>query len=83
VKRLRHTPDASRRGYTYCGRCWEGPTWTATDVAAILLPVIDLKTDDSAECKACQRSDDRRTRDILNEERLRLHAWADTLPNAK
>lgn len=66
MPRPRHIPDAARPGYTYCGRFWTGNNTFAP------LSIIDLRTDDieSAECKACQRSDDRRqTADHKQEER--------------
>lgn len=91
MKRPRHIPDASRPGYTYCGRFY-----VAGDIAkgmSLRLALIDLRTDDieSAECKACQRSDDRRVRETywreeaernsreaaLNREKVkRQAAWA-------
>ena len=59
--RPRHIPDAARPGYTYCGRTWIQRLGPPVQV----LPVIDLARDciEDAECKACQRSDDRRTRE--------------------
>lgn len=70
MKRLRHIPDASRPGYTYCGRFY-----VAGDIAkgmSLRLALIDLRTDDieSAECKACQRSDDRRVRESMADEQI-------------
>jgi hypothetical protein len=63
MKRIRHIPDVARPGYTYCGRYWR--TQPLSGPPHIFLPVIDLARDciDDAECKACQRSDDRRTRE--------------------
>jgi hypothetical protein len=57
-KRIRHIPDVARPRYTYCGRLWKTPLGQ-------LLNVIDIARDciDDAECRACQRSDDRRTRE--------------------
>lgn len=54
----RHIPDAST-GKTFCGR----------PVASVLC--IDKETTpiDDAECKACQRGDDRRTRESYAKER--------------
>jgi hypothetical protein len=51
VSRIRHIP--SLEGRTYCGR----------DVGACA--VINTRTDcvEDAECRSCQRSDDRRTRE--------------------
>ena len=60
---LRHIPDPNRDGgpgmaWTYCGRLLK------------LERCIDRVADliDSAECKACQRSDDRRTLEIHRQE---------------
>lgn len=56
-KRVRHIPAGLR---TYCGRL------TASVVC------IDLRRDsiEDAECKACQRSDDRRVREYHRTEQL-------------
>ena len=64
MTRIRHIPDVSRIGWTYCGRGW------LTFDGTVRLPIIDLARDciDDAECKACQRSDDRRTREAFNAE---------------
>lgn len=55
--RPRHIPDVARPGYTYCGRVW--------DAQGLELRIISLQSDciEDAECRACQRSDDRRTRE--------------------
>jgi len=64
-KRVTHIPDNAFIGYTYCGR-----HWLAFDDSE-RLDIIDLKTDDieSATCRACQRSDDRRVREEEEGER--------------
>jgi hypothetical protein len=68
VKRIRHIPDAARPGRTYCGRQWDGSAWSPP----WRLPIIDIARDciDDAECKACQRSDDRRTREAYAREMI-------------
>jgi hypothetical protein len=73
VKHIRHIPDAARLGYTYCGRVWSAGAARASPIVdRARLPVIDLARDciDDAECKACQRSDDRRTRETHRREQL-------------
>jgi hypothetical protein len=78
VKRPRHIPDASRPVYTYCGRVWQ-------KYGSPILAVIDTRVDsiEDAECKACQRSDDRRTREEYAASVKRDAAWERALPNLR
>ena len=62
--RPRHIPDVARPGYTYCGRPVEA-SGAKSGVQRRALALISLQSDciEDAECKACQRSDNRRTRE--------------------
>lgn len=68
-ERPRHIPDFVRPGFTFCGR------------AVVGLRLLDVQREwiDDAECRACQRSDDRRTRELSREER----AFADRLDETR
>ena len=65
MKRIRHIPDNGHPGRTYCGRVWwhSDPRWNVA--------VIDFSRDsiEEAECKACQRSDDKRVREADRRDR--------------
>jgi len=63
---IRHIPDLALPGYTYCGQQWHDILPPHT----VRLAIIDIERDciEDAECKACQRSDDRRTREAFQAE---------------
>jgi hypothetical protein len=70
---IRHIPDAARPGYTYCGQQWRAlwnPGNATIPVSEYTLAIIDIARDciEDAECRACQRSDDRRTREAYQRE---------------
>jgi hypothetical protein len=56
----RHIPDRTFPGFTYCGR-----------LISVTTRVIDLERDciEDAECKSCERSDDRRTREMYQQQK--------------
>ena len=60
IRHIRHIPDENQPTRTYCGR--------DTERAGVICIDRLRECIDDAECKSCQRSDDRRTREAYTTE---------------
>lgn len=72
-----HIPNGMNGLHTYCGRFilkTDSTGYVKADSLSWYPPCIDTRTTviDDAECKACQRSDDRRVRESYQREQAAL-----------